>query len=150
MLKNTSDDLIDLIDRMLKKDPEQRIDNLEVFEHPWIKKYRCNRFPDADDYGSEEDEERAEGDMDKNSSETNSDFFGEQNMQETNFDSDPVQLENKSSRGTSSPNSFMNSELERGRGGKGCINQILQNHYMFNIEEHDNETTGNFVKVDLK
>ena len=26
----------------------------------------------------------------------------------------------------------------------------MQNHYMFNIEEHDNETTGNFVKVDLK
>lgn len=75
-------------------------------------------------------------------------------MQETNFDSDPVQLDNKSSRGTSSPHSFMNSELERGRaGGKGeggRVNQILQNHYMFNIEEHDNETTGNFVKVDLK
>ena len=46
----------------------------------------------------------------------------------------------------------MNSELERGKGGRGggCSNQILQNHYMFNIEEHDNETTGNFVKVDLK
>lgn len=61
-----------------------------------------------------------------------------------------MQLDNKSSRGTSSPNSFMNSELERGKAGKSGINQILKNHFMFNIEEHDNETTGNFVKVDLK
>lgn len=44
----------------------------------------------------------------------------------------------------------MNSEMEKGKGGKSCINQILKNHFMFNIEEHDNETTGNFVKVDLK
>ena len=36
MLKSTSDDLIDLIDRMLKKDPESRIDNLEIFDHPWM------------------------------------------------------------------------------------------------------------------
>ena len=43
-------------------------------------------------------------------------------MQETNFDSDNLQVENKSSKGTSSPNSFMNSELEKGKGGKSCIN----------------------------
>ena len=77
MLKSTSDDLIDLIDRMLKKDPESRIDNLEIFDHPWIKKYRYDRF--HDDYGSEEEEGKADCDMDKHSSDTNSEF-GEQNM----------------------------------------------------------------------
>ena len=45
---------------------------MEVLDHPWIKK---NRFPD--DYGSEEDKEKQEGDMDKNSSDSNSDFFAE-------------------------------------------------------------------------
>lgn len=44
----------------------------------------------------------------------------------------------------------MNSDMEKGKVGRSCINQILKNHFMFNIEEHDNETTGNFVKVDLK
>lgn len=36
MLKKTSDELIDLIEKMLTKDPEQRIDNLSIFEHPWL------------------------------------------------------------------------------------------------------------------
>lgn len=96
MLKSTSDELIDLIDKMLKKDPDQRIDNLEIFDHPWIKKYRYNRF--GDDYGSEEEDEsksKIDGGeptagADKNSTANNSDLFGEQNNQETNFDSDPV------------------------------------------------------------
>ena len=145
MLKNTSDDLIDLIEKMLKKDPEQRIDNLSVFEHPWIMKYRYDGF--QDEYESSEDQKDV---AEKNSLDSNSDFFADEKMQETNFDSDPVQPDNKSSRGTSSPNSFMNSDIEKGKGGRSYINQILKNHFMFNIEEHDNETTGNFVKVDLK
>lgn len=149
LLKSTSDELIDLIERMLKKDPEQRIDNFEVFEHPWIKRYK-----NKDDYWSDDDDDDTDGEArskrDKSSSETNSDIFGD-NQQETNVDSDPVQLDNKSSRGTSSPNSFLNSEVDKGKGGRGHIDKsILQNHYMFNIEEHDNETTGNFVHVDLK
>lgn len=72
MLKNTSDDLIDLIDQMLKKDPEQRIGNLGILNHPWIKK---NRFPD--DYGSESDEQKEVKEEDKNSLDSNSDFFAE-------------------------------------------------------------------------
>jgi serine/threonine protein kinase len=39
MLKTTSDNLIDLIEMMLHKDPEQRLTMFEVFEHPWIQKY---------------------------------------------------------------------------------------------------------------
>lgn len=46
-MKGTSDELIDLIERMLKKDPEQRIDNLSVFEHPWVMKYRYDPFDDS-------------------------------------------------------------------------------------------------------
>lgn len=30
----------DLIERMLDKDPSQRIGMREIFEHPWISKYR--------------------------------------------------------------------------------------------------------------
>ena len=117
MLKSTSDDLIDLIEKMLNKDPEQRIDNLSLFEHPWITKYSYDPF--YDDYESSDEQEN---NQEKNSLDSNSDYFGEEKMMETNFDSDPVQLDNKSSRGTSSPNSLMNSEFERGRGGKTCIN----------------------------
>ena len=29
-------------------------------------------------------------------------------------------------------------------------NNFLNNQFMFNIQENDNETTGNFVRVDLK
>jgi len=35
-LKTLSDECIDLIERMLTKDPENRIDMLEVFEHQWM------------------------------------------------------------------------------------------------------------------
>lgn len=47
MLKSTSDELIDLIEKMLNKDPEQRIDNLSIFEHAWIMKYRYDPFNDS-------------------------------------------------------------------------------------------------------
>ena len=75
MLKNTSDDLIDLIEKMLHKDPEQRIDNLSIFEHPWIMKYSYDRF--QDDYEcSDADENNPE----KGSIDTNSDFFPEEKL----------------------------------------------------------------------
>ena len=90
---------------------------MEVFDHPWIKKYRYKRF--EDDYGSEDD---VDGLTDKHASASNN-SDGEQHNQDTNFDSDPVQLDNRSSRDTSSPNSFMNSELGRGKADRqGCIN----------------------------
>ena len=73
MLKNTSDDLIDLIEKMLKKDPEQRIDNLSVFEHPWIMKYRYDGF--QDEYESSEDQKDL---AEKNSLDSNSDFFADE------------------------------------------------------------------------
>ena len=40
VLRNTSNDLIDLIERMLAKDPLERIDMLRLLEHPWILKYK--------------------------------------------------------------------------------------------------------------
>jgi serine/threonine protein kinase len=38
-LRKTSDNLIDLLERMLCKDPMERIDMLQIFDHPWITKY---------------------------------------------------------------------------------------------------------------
>lgn len=81
-------------------------------------KYRYDGF--QDDYDSSEDKQQCD---EKNSMDSNnSDFFADEKMQETNFDSDPVQLDNRSSRGTSSPNSFMNSEIEKGKGGRSYLN----------------------------
>ena len=40
MLRDTTDELIDLIDQMLCKDPVKRIAMMEVYEHPWIVKYK--------------------------------------------------------------------------------------------------------------
>ena len=40
LLRNLSDDLIDLIDKMVQKDPTKRIDILNIYEHPWIVKYK--------------------------------------------------------------------------------------------------------------
>jgi|TARA_B110000285_G_C15077184_1_gene591424 serine/threonine protein kinase len=39
-LRKLSDELIDLIERMLDKDPNSRIDMIEIFEHPWMIKYK--------------------------------------------------------------------------------------------------------------
>jgi serine/threonine protein kinase len=38
-LRKVSDSLIDLVERMLCKDPAKRIDMLQIFDHPWITKY---------------------------------------------------------------------------------------------------------------
>ena len=40
LLSKISDDLIDLIDQMLQKDPLKRIDILRIYEHPWIIKFK--------------------------------------------------------------------------------------------------------------
>lgn len=42
-LRLVSDDCINLIERMLCKDPNNRIAMVEIFEHPWIQKYK-NRY----------------------------------------------------------------------------------------------------------
>ena len=42
MLRNTSNDLIDLIEQMLKKDPLERIDMIKLLDHPWILKYKLS------------------------------------------------------------------------------------------------------------
>ena len=39
-LRKTSDELIDLIERMLLKDPNERIDMMQIFAHPWINRYK--------------------------------------------------------------------------------------------------------------
>jgi|APSaa5957512535_1039671.scaffolds.fasta_scaffold68400_2 serine/threonine protein kinase len=39
-LRKISDECIDLIEKMLHKDPNQRIDMIEIFEHPWMIKYK--------------------------------------------------------------------------------------------------------------
>lgn len=67
-LKTLSDDLIDLVDKMLIKDPERRIDMLQIFEHPWMQKYvHEDRFDLEDEeilskQSSEIDDENSESD----------------------------------------------------------------------------------------
>lgn len=115
VLRRTSDDVIDLIEKMLCKDPAKRIDDLGIFEHPWIKQHKKStdvRWSDDD-----EEEHNTDGGKERSSSVSLSD----KNMQETketNFDSDQVKEENRSSRGTSSPNSFFNSDFDKGRAKK--------------------------------
>ena len=88
MLKSTSDELIDLIEQMLHKDPEKRIDNLGIFDHPWIRKYK--KFAEDSDSENSNDSKKQ-----KISSRTNSDFYGENHL-ETNFDSEPLANDQKS------------------------------------------------------
>ena len=47
-LRRTSDNLIDLLDRMLCKNPQERIDMLQIFDHPWITKY-SRKYENSDD-----------------------------------------------------------------------------------------------------
>ena len=143
MLKNMSDELIDLIEQMLQKDPEKRIDNLGIFDHPWIRKYK--KFTDDSDSDNLHSCKK-----DRVSSRTNSDFYGENHL-ETNFDSEPLGIEQKSLRNNSSQDSNLNSDLDQGKATNGTHKKsMIQKMHMFNIEEHDNETTGNFARVDLK
>lgn len=89
MLRKTSDNLIDLIEQMLGKDANSRISMLEIFDHPWIKKYNKKDY--------------------------------------------------------SSHSNTISSD--------SCSDEILSDidePPLFNIQEHENETTGNFVPVNLK
>ncbi len=40
LLQKISDDLIELLEIMLHKDPSKRIDILRIYEHPWIVKFK--------------------------------------------------------------------------------------------------------------
>ena len=45
-----SDELIDLILQMLKKDPFERIAIRKIYEHPWMMRYKeNNKWSDSDD-----------------------------------------------------------------------------------------------------
>ena len=46
LLRKCSDDLIDLIEQMLNKDSGKRISMLEIFDHPWIRKYNRRNYSD--------------------------------------------------------------------------------------------------------
>lgn len=41
LLRKTSNELIDLILQMLDKDPEQRLGVIEIYDHPWMQRYRA-------------------------------------------------------------------------------------------------------------
>ena len=47
LLRKVSDNLIDLLESMLNKDETKRISMLEIYDHPWIKKYHRNEFDDS-------------------------------------------------------------------------------------------------------
>lgn len=89
LLRKVSDNLIDLLESMLNKDVSQRLSMLEVYDHPWIKKYHRKEFDDESISEPSESEEEHD----------------------------------------------IGSDLEP---------------LMFNIQENDNETTGNFVAVDMR
>ena len=92
-LRKISDNLIDLLEKMLCKDPYKRIDMLQIFDHPWITKYSRK-------YELSSDEERL----------------------------------------SSSTESVEEYEIE----------DLQNDQFMFNIQENENETTGNFAPVNIK
>ena len=47
--------MIDLIEKMLKKDAAERIEILDIFEHPWMVKYRTKAEKWSDDEREESD-----------------------------------------------------------------------------------------------
>ena len=91
LLRKVSDNLIDLLELMLDKDVSKRIAMLEIYDHPWIKRYHRKDFDDDENCFSDVPTESEE-------------------EQEIGSDLEPL---------------------------------------MFNIQENENETTGNFVAVDM-
>lgn len=103
-LRKISDDCIDLLERMLKKEPETRINIIEIYEHPWIEKYKFRGYDSEVD--SSEDSCEIEDSFNENLKKEEDSLF----VKKTNQ---------------------------------------IPSHLMFEITENDNETTGNYVKVNL-
>jgi len=60
LLRKVSDNLIDLLELMLNKDVSKRIAMLEIYDHPWIKRYHRKDFDDENsisDVQTESEEE---------------------------------------------------------------------------------------------
>lgn len=65
MLRKASDNLIDLIEQMLHKDAATRITMLEVFDHPWIRKYNRKDFSENSLSSESSEEIVSEHDLDE-------------------------------------------------------------------------------------
>ena len=50
---NCSPEVIELIKKILRRDPKERLTLAEVFEHPWMKKYEANYKIDIDSFVSQ-------------------------------------------------------------------------------------------------
>lgn len=61
-LRKLSDECIDLIVKMLEKDPNKRIEMIDIFEHPWINMHmdQLNQIDESSDDITDSDEEYSE------------------------------------------------------------------------------------------
>jgi MAP/microtubule affinity-regulating kinase len=120
ILKTISDPLIDLIEGMLMKDPEKRFDKYQIYDHPWVEKY--THKVDSIDH-----EEIKDSDV----------------SQSLNGSDDGL-----TSEGFESHNSNTTNHKEEGEDKlRVTKNGTLDKMPMFDIEELENETTGNISPV---
>jgi serine/threonine protein kinase len=115
-LKKVSEECIDLIEKMLCKDPCKRIEMIDIFDHPFIQKYKMREIAESDEE-FEETESSAE-------------------EEEDSFDD------------TESINSMHLMSKSNKKVSRRKTTVVTQ--FMFNIQENENETTGNCIKINMK
>ena len=93
---------------MLHKDPLQRIEMIEIFEHPWIQKYKKR----AEHWSDDEESTPSES------------------LEQENNDTESI-----------------DSSMTIPKSRKQTTKKVME---LFNIAENDNETTGNYVNINLK
>ena len=141
ILRKTSDDLIDLVEKMLSKDPEKRIDMIEIYEHPWMEKYRLKEEKWSD-------EEQSSSSSSRQSAES---LDGAAVVETYDPEAQDVNgHDDQESNGSGSPVGHVDGDHGKNVVKRIHENNFLQNQFMFNIQENEDETTGNFVRVDLK
>lgn len=109
-LKKISDDAIDLMEKMLTKDPLKRIDMIEIYEHPWVEKYKAKLDDWSDTDGAEDDQlQVSNSDEDTNSVEQEGDTHDEQSSDYSRSNSLQSEVRNnqcKKRRQTQAPSCF--------------------------------------------
>ena len=119
------------------KDPEKRIDMIEIYEHPWMEKYRLKEEKWSDQGQSAS--EASGSSADSLDATPGAEGFDPES-QDVNDDQD--------SNGSGS--AIDHRDPDNGKVKKIHENNFLNNQFMFNIQENEDETTGNFVRVNLK
>ena len=164
VLRNTSNDLIDLIEKMLTKDPAERIDMIKLLDHPWILKYKLGD-EDSDFEPNSEDKSKEtplepprfnedsvdHGQQDGGGSSNHQESFYE--AREDNNEDILYSSHNEMMQSVRSSKMQLPPQKQKNRN-KLKNNFLLREepsyYEIFNIAENDNETTNNFARVDMR